>query len=606
MALDIFKNLNQQAQMAMIKVFGLDRAFNDEKGGGIGGKDDLNKSLSAALGQFNYNPAFASIYTSYVKSEIDRKKQYKEYDSMEDESEVIATALDMYAEDSTDFDSFVGARVWITGADEVSIEANKLLKRLKIEKNMPRIARNVAKYGDFFLGIQTDKDKAKVVEEGIAHVETSYYPRDVMPIVRDYKLLGYWVMDAEKVMKVAEEGLKAPWEFVHFAIPGDANFITYDSPMEYETKRSDLVEYGQSILKASRKPYKRSKLMHDILAIARITRSPLKRVFKFHTDTNNPIAQITALAMFKKTLEKIGGVDKFNDNLSYDELMNIMTQDIYIPLGKDTKGDYSFDTLGGEVEVKAISDIELFDNRLFMSLRIPKEFLNFDEAKGDKQTLLLKDIRYSKRIKKLQNALRNGIKELIFIHFALKGKVLSEDDFVVNMASTSISEDLERLDYYGNAVQTADSLLRMLEGFMVKVEPDVEGNPQEEQKYDRDYLAYYILKYIVKLPSFDMDKFNPKMKSFEDEPKNKGKVEKTKAFVESNQHLVNSMLQKSMGQLREAAEEINSLVVKDYRKEAIKMESFDHASLKAYCEGIITAKDKLLEKQKESKQVIEE
>ena len=270
MQVNIFKRIGKQAQLALMRVFGLDQA--------VVGKDtpeakDVNDLLSQALGNMSYNPAFASIYTSYVRSEIERRKQYKEYDTMEDESEVISTALDIYAEDGSDFDNFVGARVWVTSEDAtIATEANAMLRGVGVEKRLPRMARNLAKYGDFFLSVHSEKDEKKSERSGIVRVDTSYYPRDVMPIVKDYKLLGFWVLDTERVSVVQDEMLKAPWEFVHMAIPGDANFVTYDTPMEFEMKRSDVAEYGQSLLKAARKPYKRSKLMHDILAIARITR----------------------------------------------------------------------------------------------------------------------------------------------------------------------------------------------------------------------------------------------------------------------------------------------------------------------------------------------
>lgn len=598
---DIFRDISASARSALLKVFGY---VNNTDGKPSVSNDD--QEMAKAMASLGGSNAMSSVYTAYVRHEMERKAQYKEYDSMEEESEVISTALDIYAEDATDFDTFVGARLWITsGKDDIEKEANDLIKRVKLEKNLPRLARNLGKHGDFFLGVKHDRpenkngnglkrsnlDTSKL--QGVTHVDTSYYPRDVMPVVRDYKLLGYLVQDMEQLQSISAEQLKAPWEFVHFAVPGDSNFLSYDSNIDYTTKRGDMVEYGQSLLRAARKPYKRSKLMHDILAIARITRSPLKRVFKFMTDTNNPVSQITALAMFKKTMEKIGGIDKLNDTMNYDELMNVMTQDIFLPVGKDSKGDYSFQTIGGEVDVKAIADIDLFDNRLFMSLRIPKTYLNFDEATGDKATLLLKDIRYAKRIRKLQNAIRHGVRDLIFIHFALKGIVLKESDFEVNMASTSVSDDLNRLDYYNNAIQTADALIRMLDSFMVKVEPDIEGNPVESDKYDRNYLAYYILKHVVKLPSFDLDKFNPRLARFAKVQEESIVGKSTAKFVEDNKKLIENMLHLgSKRDLTEAAEEVNSNIIKSYKREPIKDFKFDHEGLRNYLENVIKRSEK--------------
>ena len=587
MASSIFKNLSRATSTTLIKIFGLGAVAGEGKQH-LTNTQDIDQEIQKATSLFGMDSGgYASIFATYIKSETERRKQYKEYDSMEEESEVIATALDIYAEDSTDFDSFVGSRVWITSNKEkLAEEANELLKRIRIEKNLPRIARNTAKYGDFFLRLTTAKTPKEDLK-GIERIDTSYYPRDVTPIVINRTLLGYWVAEADNVQAVESDCLFAPWEFVHFAVPGDSNFVTYDGVPAVDIKREDRVEYGQSLLKAARKAYKRSKLAHDILAIARITRSALRRVFKFQTETDNPVKAITALAMFKKTMEKIGGVDKANEDMKYEELMNLLTQDIYIPILKDGRGDYAFESHGGDVDVNNIADIELFDNRLFMSLRIPKEYMNFGEGIGEKTTLLLKDIRYSKRIKKLQNALRNGIKELVFIHFALKGQTLDEEDFEVNMTSTSISEDLERLDYFGNAVQTADSLIRMLETFAGD-----EGEEGEKSDVNKSYLVYYIMKNIVKLPSFDITKFYPPAKEFVNDEEKKSKAKKAETIVENHKGLIESMMSKNFGRLREAtAEQLNLHLKKEYLTEGMP-EKWDHGELKKFAEGLIANKAK--------------
>jgi hypothetical protein len=279
--------------------------------------------------------------------------------------------------------------------------------------------------------IANEKEKKK---GGITSIDTSYWPGDVFPIVKDYKLLGYWVADPTQTSTVLADSFFLPWEFVHFAIPGDAAFYRLDDFTKVQNrKREDMVEYGQSLLRAARRPFKRSKLMHDILAIARMTRSPLKRVFKFQTETSNPIKAITDLAMFKRTMEKVGGIDSANGNMTYEELVATMTQDIFLPIMKDGKGDYAFDKVGGDVDVTSIVDVEMFDNRLFMSLRTPKEFMNFGTGAGDRSTLLLKDIRYAKRINRLQSADKAGLHELLMIHFAAQGREVSPEDFAVNM-----------------------------------------------------------------------------------------------------------------------------------------------------------------------------
>jgi hypothetical protein len=626
-------SLKAPINQALIKLFRLP-SIVPPSGSAGDQKDALGKALDGALADSGMQSAMMSAYGAYMATEVDRIRQYKEYDMMDEESEVITTALDIYMEDASAFDAFVGARIWVTAQDdELAQDINDWLKKIKVEANAPRIMRNLAKYGDFFL--RTMGKVKKENEEkggGVFATDTSYWPGDVFPVVKKRKLLGYVVVNNQLQQQSSDECLFAPWQFVHFAVPGDSNFYRLDQMMNYQNlKREDMVEYGQSLLKAARRPHKRSKLMHDILAISRLTRSPLKRIFKFLTETSNPVKAIQDLAIFKKTMEKIGGVDVVNGDLSYEEMLNVITQDIYLPIMKESKGDFSIDTIGGDVDVEKLADIELFDNRLFMSLRIPKEQLNFGANTGN-DGANLRDTRYAKRINRVQAAFRTGVRDLIFIHYAMKGKVLKESDFDVNMASTSISEDLNRLDYYGNAVQTADAFVRMLGAFeegetfqvvsgkmateesrkheaddeppadelgtepeaAVGGEPDAEPAKVPEPKKEalnKGYLIYYIMKHVIKFPGFDIKAYYPGATQYENENR---KNERTHRLIESNklwiEHYFKQNFQKD---LKEAAEELNSGIEREYRNQPIPENfTFDQESLRGYFEEMIALKEK--------------
>lgn len=630
----------------LLKLFSLQKHVEPIAKGQTG---DYDQALDKMMRSLGVSASLMSAYSAFMGTETERLRQYDEYDMMDEESEVITTVLDIYSEDATSYDNFVGARCWCTsnGDSELAEEINTFLKKVKMDAFLPRIARNLGKYGDYFprlLG-KVKKGKAK---GGIRALDTSYFPGDVFPLVKNRRLLGYMIVDQEQ-SESAHENLCAPWQFVHFALPGDSNFYRANKMSNSNFKREDLVEYGQSFLRAARKPHKRSKIMHDILAIARLTRSPLKRVFKFQTDTSNPTKAISDLAIFKKTMEKIGGIDKLTGQLNYEEMMNIMTQDIFLPIMKDSKGDFTVDTIGGQVDVAQIADVELFDNRLFMSVRVPKEHLNFGTVQ-DRGAAALKDIRYAKRINKLQAALRQGIREIVKIHYAMQERVLKDDDFEINMTSTSLSEDLERLDYYGNAVSVANSLKEMLTTFKDDIKPvsesrkheaedndaevivneaggttvdidtgsgDNDRSPEDnlgdgssdtdagagepvvpagvdKERIDSGYLLYYILKNVVKLPSFDFEKFYPGSEKYQDK-EGKKKDEAAKRIVESNQGLIHRMFNKGNDQdLREAAEQVNATLEKDYLEENYVPKKFtmSDTNLTMYFEAAIRAKNK--------------
>lgn len=122
---------------------------------------------------------------------------------------------------------------------------------------------------------------------------------------------------------------------------------------------------------------------------------------------------------------------------------------LYIPT-RDGKGAVSVDTVGGDVNVRDISDVELFSNRVFAGLKIPKAFLNFGDDSlspfSGGETLTKLDARYARTIKMLQSYVIRGWQNLLDIFLMNRGMGNVIGNYTVEMVLPESSEDMARLN----------------------------------------------------------------------------------------------------------------------------------------------------------------
>ena len=131
-----------------------------------------------------------------------------------------------------------------------------------------------------------------------------------------------------------------------------------------------------------------------------------------------------------------GQVDLRKNLLSID-------QDIFIPV-RDQNAPTPIDTLAAAQNLTAMDDIKFVQNKLFTALGIPKTFLNYEEGAGDGKNLALMDIRFTRRINRIQQAFLMELTKIATIHLYLLGFTDELTNFSLSMNNPSThAEQLE-------------------------------------------------------------------------------------------------------------------------------------------------------------------
>jgi len=152
-----------------------------------------------------------------------RRELFRDYDAM-DNDPIIASAMDIYADESTTKNEF-GDVLQIRSSNEnvKEILHNLFYDVINIEFNLWPWTRNLVKYGDFFLGLEIAEGK------GIINVipQSIYYTE---------RLEGADPNNANYVkFKVEQDRTgKGEWEnyeMAHFRLLSDTNFLPYGTSM---------------------------------------------------------------------------------------------------------------------------------------------------------------------------------------------------------------------------------------------------------------------------------------------------------------------------------------------------------------------------------------
>ena len=365
-----------------------------------------------------------SAYGTY-----DRMARYSDFSEMEYTPE-ISSALDIYSEETVAADE--NGHVLHVHSENPKIKKHLedlFFDTLNVEFNLTAWARNLVKYGDFFLfnDVSPDYGIINVYPIPVSEIEREegYDPEDPMAV------RSRWVTQGNQVLE--------NWQISHFRLLGNDAFLPY----------------GSSVLESARRIWRQLILVEDAMLVYRVVRSPERRVFYVDVgnvppeDIPNYMEQVQTTLKKSQVLDKkTGRVDLRYNPLSVDE-------DYYLPV-RGAESGTKIDTLAGGANATAIEDVQYIQNKLFAALKIPKAYLGYDEGLGAKATLSQEDIRFSRAINKIQRVVISELNKMGIIHLYSHGFDGTDLlDFELSLSNPSTVAQQQKLELYRSRFEIA-------------------------------------------------------------------------------------------------------------------------------------------------------
>ena len=373
------------------------------------------------------------------------KLMYRDCELMDGFPE-IGTALDIFSEEAC-VTSEQGFMVNVNSkSDRIKSILNDLfVNRLSINIILPMICRAMCKYGNNYMLLNIDKDngimgwKQLPVYEMERYENGTAYPYVSAPSVSLNNVDETKTEDTKFVWVGQTEYIPyRSWQIAHFRLLYDSQFLPY----------------GVSVLNKARRHFRMLSMMEDMMLIYRLDRSIERRIFKINVgaiDTEDVPAYVQEIANnFKRTPI----IDPMTGQIDLRKNIMCNTEDFFIPV-RDSSEPSPIETLPAGQNLTAMDDIKFIQNKLFTALRVPKSFLNFEEATGDGKNLSLMDVRFTRTTNRIQQSLLMELNKIAMIHLFLLGFTDEITDFTLTMNNPSSQAEMLELENLAKKITTA-------------------------------------------------------------------------------------------------------------------------------------------------------
>lgn len=468
---------------------------------------DEDKEQLAKVGSLAGN--LSELMSRQTLVQLERYSLYQELDRAISHP-LMAAAVELYAETVTARSRIMNSTVWITSKDpKIESSLNKLLDTINIEEKIFDWAWTTAMYGDMFIRVHGAPGI------GITSIEDDVHPLNFSRVDYQGRLIGFYETPLGSINSAETTStakLMPPWSLVHIRSLGSKKKKPiYNDPSftEYRTinlmsvdNRQVTNKYGASVLINGLAPYKRLRLAEDSVMIGRLSKSILRYIYKVKTQGGNREAVRSILESYKALLKRTRAINTGNSPFFDDKVSDLaINEDIILPVFGEAN-DIQIEKLGGEQDIKWLTDITELRNQLACALRIPLSLLGgyVSEANGPlgNSTLEKQDIRFARTTKRLQRALIDGITRLCLIDLAYKNMIPDIKSFEVQMSETSAAEEEEIVDSLTKSMDIADKVYE----FILKV---------TGEQVNKLELYKALNNKFIKLSDIDIDKLISKV-----------------------------------------------------------------------------------------------
>lgn len=359
------------------------------------------------------------------------KLMYRDADLMDSFPE-IGAALDILAEESCINNSKNQLLNIYSSSDRIKNVLEELfINRLDIQVTAPMIIRGMCKYGNQFMLLNINN---KLGVTGWKQLPVYSMERSEMGVTNPYGMANTQEVSEEdmktKFVWVGENNSQVPfrnWQIAHFRLLTDSLYLPY----------------GMSYLHKARRHWRMLSLMEDMMLIYRLERSIERRVYKIYVGAIDDADVQSYVQEIANNFKRTPIIDPMTGQVDLRKNLLSVDQDIFIPV-RDQNAPTPIDTLAAAQNLTAMDDIKFVQNKLFTALGIPKTFLNYEEGAGDGKNLALMDIRFTRRVNRIQQAFLMEMTKVATIHLYLLGFHDELTNFSLSMNNPSTqAEQLE-------------------------------------------------------------------------------------------------------------------------------------------------------------------
>jgi hypothetical protein len=245
-------------------------------------------------------------------------------------------------------------------------------------------------------------------------------------------------------------------------------------PSEIEVEDSDgitpyTIYQGDPLFIDAYVPAQILSLLEDAIVANRVTKSALLRILQLEVGDCSPEEERRLLDQLKRQMEhKLAANTNTGSASSYADPGPL--EKIVYTVTRDGKGVINLETLGGDVNIRDIVDLDWYKQKITSITDVSPGNLGQstdEEGTGGATILTQNNIRLYRKIISLQHAYSEGIREALNKYFVKNGLPQYKDRFEVKMQPPVGPEDETKSELQSNAVSRANDIIALLENIGV-------------------------------------------------------------------------------------------------------------------------------------------
>ena len=319
--------------------------------------------------------------------------------------------------------------------------------RLDIKIWLPAICYNMLKYGNQYMLLNLDKEMGIKGWRELPPYDMERYENGMnCPYITSSAIndTNAFKPQETKFFRLGknESMPYRSWQIAHFRNLQDTFFLPY----------------GTSFLHKARRAWKMLSMMEDGMLIYRLDKSIERRVFKIYVGAIDDADVPAYVQQVANNFKRNPVVDPQTGQVDLRKNFMDVSTDYFIPVRSES-APTPIETLSGANNQTQMDDIEYMKNKVLAALRIPKNFLNFQEAQGKSQNLSVLDIRFCRMINRFQQYLLMELNKIAIIHLYLMGFEEELTNFSLTLNNPSSQIEADALDDITKRANVATQLL---------------------------------------------------------------------------------------------------------------------------------------------------
>lgn len=359
----------------------------------------------------------------------------------------------------------------VTASKSIESELDKFHKDIDAQKLILTIAYNILAWGQ--LPLQHRYNKDGVLERVIPIPDFT----SVTPIVISGKTIGF--------MKDNEFHPSYEYTYAQTAYYKNLGGNLSNSFITLATKNTDEEEfrnefcYANSYLGTASKAWRNIQIIEDALLLNRMDQSNYYRLICVNVGGQvYSKSAIQVLNFYRNLFKKVRRVSYDSSGMSSKG--NGQEFEVVIP--QSTNQSVDIKNVGGEVDVKALADLDKQYQRLFAALQIQPSQIGFSDdvasSLGDSAELI-KDRRFAKVCKTISFSAFDALRNIDTLHLRSLGYNVDGSEWSYGTVSSTIQEDQEKGETLKTAIENIGAIAEKLNAI--------------QAEYDKNYLIKNVL-----------------------------------------------------------------------------------------------------------------